>query len=104
MLKSDGQPDAWDALAEWPTQKDIAARFAAEMARTGDASGAVTAAFSEWYVSKSRVDRYYLSSCSDFLDRQDETKALPSYGMLRKNFLVDLCILPDSTGYTCREH
>ncbi|MGB8624187.1 MAG: DUF6782 family putative metallopeptidase, partial [Paracoccaceae bacterium] len=87
----------------WRTHSDIAAAFAAEMAATGDAPRATAAAFAQWYASDWRRENYYLAACSDYLDQQDRSKALPRYRLLSEDFLDTLCRLPDGTAYPCAE-
>jgi hypothetical protein len=100
-MKENGDDHVWAALSSWPSQTDIAKSFANEMADTGDAALAVTAAFDQWYASSSRVERYYAASCSDYLDRQDASHKLPLYQLVPDEFLEDLCILPDGSSYEC---
>lgn len=101
VMKQNGNDAPWRALSAWETQSDIAARFADEMAQTGDPAIAVAAAFRQWFASSARIDAYYSAACSDYLDRQDRTKALPRYHLIGDNFLEDLCRLPDGTRYDC---
>jgi len=78
-LKQNGDAQIWEALSAWPSQSDIAASFAQAMSETGDKRHAASAAFRQWYISHDRVQTYYLSSCSGYLDRQDDSHALPQY-------------------------
>jgi hypothetical protein len=100
-LKEQGDPTLWDALASWETQSDIASRFAGEMNASGDPGAAVSAAFDQWYASDTRRSRYYLSTCSEYLDRQDRTHAIPRYLHLPAAFYAELCKLPDGEDYPC---
>jgi hypothetical protein len=100
-MKEAGDGGAWDALASWPTQSDIAAAFAAEMEKSRDLQTATAAAFDQWYASGDRVERYYLTACSGYLDRQDASHALPQYQLVPDGFLAGLCKLPDGTDYPC---
>jgi len=102
-LRQKGRPAAWNALALWDTQKDIAEAFSREMSRSGDTSLAVSAAFSQWYASEYRTESYYIASCSDYLDRQDTEHLLPSYDLLPGDFLDNLCTLPDGSVYPCED-
>ncbi len=102
-MKGQGNARAWTALSAWPTQSDIAARFAAEMEATGSAEGAVSAAFDQWFASELRHDLYYRSVCSGYLDRQEASKALPRYQLIPTDFYSKLCKLPDGTRYQCNE-
>ncbi len=101
LLRDMGRPEPWQALAGWSMQADIAARFAEEIGAGGDAAAALTAAFTQWYASETRVERYYVASCSDYLDRQDKSHALPSYSQLSAGFYTDLCVLRELEGYAC---
>lgn len=100
-MKENGNAAAWSALSSWPSQSDIAARFSDEMAASGDVALATEAAFAQWYASDDRRRRYYLATCSDYLDRQDAGHALPRYQLLDADFLDQLCLLPDGTAYRC---
>ncbi len=100
-MKERGNPRAWDALAAWPTQSDIAARFAEEMQVSGSVESAVSAAFEQWFASEARRESYYLSVCSGYLDRQDASKALPRYQLVPSDFYAELCKLPNGTRYRC---
>ncbi|MCK8463839.1 hypothetical protein MUY35_08265 [Aliiroseovarius sp. S1339] len=100
-LSGKGNPQIWEALLSWPMQSDIAARFAQEMKASGNTTTAVTMAFAQWYDLELRWHSYYVASCSDFLDRQDESHLLPSYNALPQSFLNDLCVMSDGTPYPC---
>lgn len=98
-----GDPSAWEALADWPQQADIAARFAAEIAAGADLRAAAAAAFAQWYADPVRRDSYHLSSCSAYLDREDQGHLLRGDGALPGDFLARLCLLPDGAPYPCAE-
>lgn len=98
-----GHPEIWDALSNWPTQADIAAAFAEELARSDDARLATTAAFAQWYESAWRRENYYRAACGAYLDRQDITKALPRYDEVSGSFFEGLCRMPDGSPYECTE-
>ena len=100
-LKESGNDGPWLALSAWPTQSDIAAKFASEMRASGDVSSAASAAFDQWYMSEFRREEYYIASCSDFLDRQDANKLLLRYQLVPAEFLDDLCRLPGGSRYQC---
>jgi len=100
-LKEQGKPSVWDALSSWDTQSDIASRFAEEMNASGNMGAAVSAAFDQWYASDFRRTQYYLSTCSEYLDRQDTTHAIPSYQLLPTDFYAELCKLPNGLNYQC---
>lgn len=100
-MKENGNDGPWLALSEWPTQSDIAAKFASEMMVSGDVPSAASVAFDQWYMSDVRREDYYIASCSDFLDRQDASKLLPRYQLVPTDFFDDLCRLPDGSRYQC---
>ena len=100
-LRAEGAPAVWDALSAWPGQEDIAAAFAAEMAETGDPARAAARAFAQWYVSDRRRETYRIAACAEYLDRQERSHALPSYGDLPEGYLAALCVLPDGRAYPC---
>lgn len=97
-----GDSALWEALAQFENYADIPASYAAERAASGSASRAMGAAFGQWYASDWRRDSYYVSTCSAYLDRVDETHRLPGYDLLVGDFYDQLCVMPDGTGYTCR--
>ena len=101
--KDAGDGQMWQALESWPMTGDIAVRFAAVMAETGDVAEAASAAFDQWYASESRTNLYYITSCSAYLDQQDEVHALPGYLRLADDYLARLCLLPDGTDYACSD-
>lgn len=100
-LKEQGDPEVWDALSSWETQSDIAYRFSEEMNASGNLGAAVSAAFDQWYASEFRRNRYYLSTCSEYLDRKDTTHAIPRYQLLPIDFYTELCKLPNGLEYQC---
>ena len=100
-LKEQGDPNVWAALSAWDTQSDIASRFAEEMTASGDLGAAVSAAFEQWYASEFRRNQYYLSTCSEYLDRKDKTHAIPRYLLLPADFYAELCRLPNGLEYPC---
>lgn len=98
-----GDTTIFNALSEAEETRDIAEAFAAEMGASGDPGLATSAAFDAWYASPARQERYYLSTCSGYLDRLDETHLLPGEAPLTLSFSADLCVLPDGAPYPCRE-
>ena len=102
-LREDGDALAWQALASWPTHVDLAEAFEAEMRESGDVARATARAFAQWYVSDWRRETYRLAACSDYLDRQDRTHALPRYGAAAPDYLDSLCRMPDGGTYPCEE-
>ena len=100
-MKENGHGSVWAALSSWPSQSDIAASFANEMADTGDVALAATTAFYQWYASSARREQYFFAACSGYLDRQDATHILPLYQLIPDTFLENLCILPDGSIYEC---
>lgn len=102
-LADAGQHGAWQALTDWPLYGDIPAAFQQAIDRGADETGASAAAFYQWYGSDWRRESYYIAACSDYLDRQDESNALPQYQLLPPEFLSTLCRLPDGTDYPCAE-
>ncbi len=100
-MKENGNDGPWRALSDWPTQSDIASAFATEMNLSHDVSSAVSAAFNHWYESEVRRETYYLATCSEFLDRQDSSHAIPRYQHITPDFLDGLCTMPEGTQYEC---
>ena len=102
-LREAGDPAIWTALSEWPSHADLARAFEAEMGDSGDIAQAAARAFAAWYDTGWLVERYYVAACSGYLDRQDESHALPRYGAIDDAFFDELCRLPGGDGYPCRE-
>ena len=102
-MKADGNAGPWQAMMSWPNYSDIQNRFDTVMRQTGDPARATAAAFAHWYTSTWRVETYYHASCSDYLDRLDETKLLATDNMLPDDFLRNLCKMPDGSNYDCIE-
>ena len=100
-MKENGNSGPWLALSAWPTQADIASKFALEMLASGDVLSAASAAFAQWYMSEVRREAYYIASCSGYLDRQDASKLIPRYQLVPADFLNDLCRLPSGSRYQC---
>lgn len=103
QLRADGDPLAWNALAAWETQADIAQRFEDEIRAGADVPVAAAAAFAQWYESPDRRDSYHLASCSDYLDREDRGHLLRGREALPDDFFDRLCVLPDGRPYPCVE-
>ncbi|MDX1781304.1 MAG: DUF6782 family putative metallopeptidase [Thalassovita sp.] len=102
-LRRQGEEGPWQAIEDWPSARDIAVRFEEAM-ETGETPGsAASAAFDQWYRDPERVENYYLSICSDYLARLEESKALPRYQLVPPEYFEHLCQLPDGTPYSCAE-
>src|SRR6056297_127472 len=102
-LKTDGDPQVWQALENWDSTTDIAAAFSAEMEATADPARAAAAAFAAWYASDIRRERYYLSSCNAYLDRQDRMHSLAGTQQVEAGYFTALCRMPDGATYPCAE-
>ncbi|MBF9035565.1 hypothetical protein HKCCE2091_15060 [Rhodobacterales bacterium HKCCE2091] len=100
-LQGDGRQDIWTALRGWRSHTTLADAFEAEMERSGDLAAAAAAAFTAWFDQDWLRDSYYIAACSAYLDRQDETHALPRYGALSDDYLDALCRLPSGRDYGC---
>jgi hypothetical protein len=98
-----GRVAIWDALLAWPSQADIAARYEEARLAGADTAAATAAAFDQWYRADDRRERYYLDSCSAYLDRQEASRALAAHDPLPEDFLERLCRLPDGGPYPCVE-
>ncbi|WP_212524764.1 DUF6782 family putative metallopeptidase [Actibacterium sp. MT2.3-13A] len=101
QLRERGDPSAWDALTRIEHYEDITGRFADAMAEQGDIGIATALAFDQWYQNDWRVEAYYISSCSDHLDRLEAEKRLPGYETLPQGFFAQLCHLPSGRPYDC---
>lgn len=102
-MQADGTDGPWQAMKNWPHYADILLRFETVMQETDDPGLATAAAFEQWYASPWRIETYYLASCSDYLDRLDESKLLVSDDLLPGDFLDNLCKMPDGSNYGCIE-
>lgn len=80
---------------------DIAAAFRAAREAGGDRTAAMEAAFAAWFGSDWRVNTYILSSCFDYLEREDALDLPRSTEALPPDYLTGLCTLPDGSGYAC---
>lgn len=96
-----GDPEAWDAAVTLEHYEDIPPAFAAEIDATGDPARATLAAFSAWYASEWRREKYYLSACGRYLDLLDDTHSVETYGSLPEGYFDTLCLLPDGSSYGC---
>lgn len=93
--------EVWDALSGFPNYIDIAEEFDAEIQRSGDELKAANAAFVQWYKSFWRVDNYYKSSYSWYVDMLDKTKRIQTYKKLPENYFTKLCMLPCELNFGC---
>ncbi|MGC9370961.1 MAG: DUF6782 family putative metallopeptidase [Paracoccaceae bacterium] len=101
QLRQQGDPAAWEALGEIAHYTDITARFAAAMAEHDDIGIATALAFDQWYQDDWRTEAYYISTCSDHLDRLEEENLLPGYDRLPEGFFAQFCRLPSGRPYDC---
>lgn len=102
-LSEEGDGSVFDALATSSETPDIAAAFRAEIEISGDPSRATAAAFDAWYASDVRRERYYVSTCTAYLDRIDEEHRFSGTAGLAADFLADICLLPGGAPYPCEE-
>lgn len=102
-MKVHGDESVWNALSSWPLQSDIASSYAETLLETDDIGLAATSAFYQWYASPDRLEMYYASACSDYLDRQDASHRIPRYQVIDAGFFDDLCKLPDGSAYSCSD-
>lgn len=98
-----GEPSIFDALKSARETGDIAQAFEAEIRKTNDPAAATAAAFDAWYGSDSRRERYYVSTCMAYLDRQESEGSFAGTAPLSADFLSHICSLPDRTSYPCVE-
>lgn len=100
-MKNHGEADVWNTLSEFEKYADISDSFEKEMLASGNESNAAKVAFSQWYKSAWRVDCYFKSTCSVYLDLLDETKKLRKYSKFPEYYFDDLCTLPSGGNYDC---
>lgn len=98
-----GDAAAWEALAVWPQQADIAATLADAFAAGVDLPEAAAMAFAQWYAQGARRQTYYAVSCGDYLEREDRGRLPRGGATLPPDFLERLCVLPDGRPYACAE-
>jgi len=101
QLRQQGDPTAWEALAQIEHYADITARFATAMAEQDDIGIATAYAFDQWYQDDWRTEAYYISTCSDHLDRLERENLLPGYDRLPEGFFAQFCRLPSGRPYDC---
>lgn len=100
-LREDGTPGPWEQLEDWPTHDDLVARFAAEMATSGDEVAATAATYAQWFEDEDRRGMYAFAICSNYLDALDNKKLPPGADTLPDDFSTQLCVLPDGRPYDC---
>ena len=93
--------EVWNALSGFTNYIDIAEEFEKEIKRSGDELKATNAAFVQWYKSEWRINKYYKSSYSWYVNMLDETKLVQKYLKLPDNFFSKLCVLPCEKNYGC---
>jgi hypothetical protein len=98
-----GRPGPWAALAEMEHYADLGGAFATAMVAEGDAAAATRATFAAWYASDWRRERYYLTSCTRYLETLERSWRIESYASLPPEHFDDLCLMPDGTNYGCHE-
>ena len=98
-----GLPELFAALRTAPETADIAAAFESEILKSDDPALATAAAFDAWYGSEIRRERYYVSTCMDYLDRIERDAQFPGTAKLTAGFLTRICNLPDGSTYPCDE-
>jgi len=100
-MREIGMDEVWNALSGFSNYKDIAKEFEKEIQNSGDELKAANAAFVQWYKSEWRIDNYYKSSYSWYVDMLDETKIIQKYLKLPENYFSNLCMLPCQKNYGC---
>ncbi len=100
-MKENGYADPWTALKSFEKYSDILDSFSTSLLESRNLSVATNAAFAQWYHSPWRLESYYVSACTGYLDDLDQSKMLQSYGKLPDSFFESLCSLPDGSNYEC---
>jgi hypothetical protein len=100
-LRAAGEAGPWDSLSTWPSHTDLTARFAAEMAASGDPVRATAATYAAWFDNPERREIYTFVSCVNYLDALDREKAQPGHSAIDARFTATLCNLPDGRPYDC---
>lgn len=101
QLRAAGDAGPWETLGAWPTHDDLAVRFEAEMAASGDAVKATAVAYAAWFDDADRRGIYTFVGCSSYLDALDLAHMDPGKGKVAETFLQTLCRMPDGKGYDC---
>ncbi|HSP24806.1 MAG TPA: DUF6782 family putative metallopeptidase [Saliniramus sp.] len=96
-----GDPALWQALEALEHSQDIAAAFEEAVAAGATPAGATRAAFTAWYGSSWRRERYRAAAVTHHLDHLDEAKAIPSSAELPPSHFDGLCRMPDGSNYGC---
>jgi hypothetical protein len=101
QLRAAGDAGPWETLGKWPTHDDLAVSFETEMAASGDAAKATSAAYAAWFDDADRRGIYAFVGCSSYLDALDLAHMDPGKGTVADTFLQTLCRMPDGQGYDC---
>jgi len=81
--------------------EDIAAAFADAITAGATPAAATRAAFSAWYRSPWRLERYRAAAVGSHLDRLDDAKAIPTVARLPPDHFDRMCLMPDGSNYGC---
>ncbi|MDP3264764.1 MAG: DUF6782 family putative metallopeptidase [Tabrizicola sp.] len=101
QLRAAGDAGPWETLGKWPTHDDLALSFETEMAASGDAVKATSAAYAAWFDDADRRGIYAFVGCSSYLDALDLAHMEPGKGRVAETFLPTLCRMPDGRAYDC---
>lgn len=101
IMRENGYTDPWNALKGFVNYEDIPDSFSISFLENQNLSIATNAAFAQWYHSAWRLESYYVSACTSYLDDLDRSKMIQSYGKLPDSFFDSLCSLPDGSNYEC---
>ena len=100
-MKENGYTAPWTALKGFVNYNDILDSFSISFLESQNLSTATNAAFAQWYHSSWRMESYYVSACTSYLDDLDRSKMIQSYEKLPDSFFESLCSLPDGSNYEC---
>ena len=96
-----GDPALWRALEGLEHSEDIAAAFVDAITAGATPAGATRTAFSAWYRSSWRLERYRTAAAGSHLDRLDAEKAIPTAARLPPDHFDNICLMPDGSNYGC---
>jgi len=96
-----GDPALWQALEALEHAEDIAAAFADAITAGATPVSATRAAFSAWYRSPWRLERYRAAATGSHLDRLDAEKAIATAARLPPDHFDRMCLMPDGSNYDC---
>jgi len=100
-LAQAGRPGPWEKLRDWPSHKDLTARYASEIQAGGDDIAATAATYAQWFADEDRRAMYAFAICSNYLDTLDRDKVNAGHDKLPEDMAARVCVMPDGRPYPC---